>query len=300
MNRIVYASVFLLVLVLPGADLLAQPADSVSIQVEPIRNGVYMLGGRGGNIGLVVGADRVLMIDTQFAPLSERILEAVASVTDQPVRYVLNTHWHADHTDGNANMAAAGALIFAHDNVLARLSSEQNSLFFERTTPPAPLAARPVLTFNERLELQLGGVSARMFHVPAAHTDGDVVVHLPEANVIHTGDIVFYGLYPFIDVDSGGNLPGVIAAVAQIAELADESTVIIPGHGPLINREQLLAYGRMLSTVHDRLRAAIDAGQSLEQIQAAGITAEFDAEWGGGFIPPERWVALLYRSLTEG
>jgi len=281
----------------PGAA--AQSMDEVEIGVESINDGVHMLAGRGGNIGLVVTEDGAFLIDDQYAPLTDRILAAVGSVTDQPVKFVFNTHWHGDHTGGNENLAEKGSLVVAHDNVRERMSTEQVMEFFGRTTPASPDAALPVVTFNDEVTFHLGGHTINAFHVPHAHTDGDSVVHLPEANVIHAGDTVFYGLYPFVDVDSGGSLAGMISAVERIAEMADENTTIIPGHGPIIDREQLLGYHQMLVTVRRRLDAAIDAGRSLEDIQAAGITAEFDEQWGGGFIPPDRWVELLYRGATE-
>jgi len=233
------------------------------------------------------------------APLTDKILAAVRSVTDQPVKFVLNTHWHGDHTGGNENLAGQGTLVVAHDNVRERMSSEQVSEFFGRTTPPSADGALPVMTFDSTVTFYLGDQTVHAFHIPHAHTDGDSVVHLPDANVIHTGDIVFYGLFPFVDVDSGGSLAGMIAAVEQIAELADGETAIITGHGPVIDREQLLGYHEMLKTVHERLTDAIAQGQSLEDIKAAGITAEYDETWGDGFIPTERWIELLYRDLTR-
>lgn len=277
----------------------AQSMDDVEIGIEPLAAGVYMLTGRGGNIGLVVSEDGAFLIDDQYAPLTDRILAAVRSVTDQPVKFVLNTHWHGDHTGGNENLAEKGTLVVAHDNVRERMSSEQVSEFFGRTTPASADGALPVVTFNDAISFYLGEHEIRSFHVPHAHTDGDSVVHLPETNVIHAGDVVFYGLYPFVDVDAGGSLDGVIAGVERIAELADGETAIIPGHGPLIDREQLLGYHEMLKTVRERLGDAIEKGMSLEEIQAAGITSEFDEQWGGGFIPPDRWLELLHRGATE-
>ncbi|MFW5926756.1 MAG: MBL fold metallo-hydrolase [Wenzhouxiangella sp.] len=285
-----------------AAAVAAQPAfsqdmEDVEIGVESLTDTVYMLTGRGGNIGLVVTDDGAFLIDDQYAPLTERILEAVESVTDQPVKFVLNTHWHGDHTGGNENLAESGSMIVAHDNVRERLSSEQVSEFLDRTTPPSPDGALPVVTFSDSITFHPGGETVRAFHVANAHTDGDAVVHLPESDVIHAGDIVFYGLYPFIDVDSGGSLAGMIDGVERIAELAGSETQIIPGHGPLIDRERLLEYHHMLKTVHDRLSERIRFAQSLDEIKAAGITDEFDEKWGDGFISPERWVELLYRDM---
>lgn len=281
------------------APALTQDLDDVEIEVEALNDSVHMLTGAGGNIGLVVTDEGAFLIDDQYAPLTERILEAVGSVTDKPIKFVLNTHWHGDHTGGNENLAEAGSLIVAHDHVRERMSSEQVSEFFGRTTPPSPDGALPVVTFNDTVTFHLGDQTVHAFHVPNAHTDGDAVVHLPEADVIHTGDVVFYGLYPFVDVDSGGSLAGMIDAVERIAGLAGDDTRIIPGHGPLIGAAELSEYHEMLSAVHERLNEAIDAGQSLEEVQAAGITAEFDEKWGGGFIPPDRWVELLYRGMTR-
>lgn len=278
---------------------LSQDMDDVEIEVESLDDQVHMLTGRGGNIGLVVTDGGAFLIDDQYAPLTERILEAVESVTDQPIRFVLNTHWHGDHTGGNENLAEAGSMIVAHENVRERLSTEQVSDFFDRTTPPAPDGALPAITFSDSVTFHPNGETVHVFHVPNAHTDGDAVVHLPESDVIHAGDVVFYGLYPFVDVDSGGSLAGMIDGVERIAELAGDDTQIIPGHGPLIDREQLLEYHHMLKTVHDRLSERVRFAQSLEEIKAAGITDEFDEKWGGGFIPPERWVELLYRDAVD-
>lgn len=286
-------------MLLAASSASAQSMEDVEIGVESLGSGVHMLSGRGGNIGLMVTEDGAFLIDDQYAPLTDKILEAVRSVTDQPVKFVLNTHWHGDHTGGNENLAGQGTLVVAHDNVRERMSSEQVSEFFGRSTPASPDGALPVVTFSDAVTFHLGGQRIHAFHLPHAHTDGDSVVHLSDANVIHTGDIVFYGLYPFIDVDSGGSLAGVIEAVESIAERADADTAIIPGHGPLIDREQLLGYHAMLQNVKERLTDAIDSGKSLVEIQDMGITAEYDEQWGGGFIPPDRWVELLHRSLTE-
>lgn len=288
-----------LAVVMVALPALSQDMDDVEIGVESLGERVHMLTGRGGNIGLVVTDDGAFLIDDQYAPLTGRILDAVESVTDQPVRFVLNTHWHGDHTGGNENLAEAGSMIVAHDNVRERLSTEQIMEFFDRTTPPSPDGALPVITFSDSVTFHPGGETVHAFHVPNAHTDGDAVVHLPESDVIHAGDVVFYGLYPFIDVDSGGSLAGMIDGVERIAELGGDDTQIIPGHGPLIDREQLLEYHHMLKTVHDRLSERVRFAQSLEEIQAAGITDEFDEKWGGGFIPPERWIELLYRDAVD-
>jgi cyclase len=276
-----------------------QSMDEVEIVTHPVADGVYMLAGQGGNIGLVATSDGAFLIDDQFAPLTDRILAAVAEVTDQPVKFVLNTHWHFDHTGGNENLADAGVMVVAHDNVRQRLAAGQFMEFFGREVAPAPDGALPVVTFNDSITFHMGEHAIHAFHVANAHTDGDAIIHLAKADVIHAGDVVFYGLYPFIDAGSGGSLDGMIAAVGQMLDLAGEKTRIIPGHGPVIDRDQLADYGEMLQTVRSRLVERMEKGQSLTEIQADGITAEWDDGWGGGFIPPDRWVEMLYRSLKS-
>ncbi|MDT8439498.1 MAG: MBL fold metallo-hydrolase [Wenzhouxiangellaceae bacterium] len=278
--------------------LHAQDFSAVEIRTTPVADGVWTLQGAGGNLGLVVGEQGAFLIDDQYAPLTEKIQTAVAALTEQPIRFVFNTHWHGDHTGGNENLAEAGALVVAHDNVRKRMSAGQFMEFFGREVEPAADRALPVVTFNDRTSVHLGGHTVHAVHVPNAHTDGDAYVHLVEANVIHAGDIVFYGLYPFIDYGSGGHIAGMIDAVEALLAIADKDTRIITGHGgPVITRAQLVGYRDMLSTMHGRLKAMIDAGKSLAEVQTAGITAEFDAEWGNGFINPERWVELNYTGM---
>ncbi len=284
-----------LLMALSPMATFGQSMDDVEIVTHPVADGVYMLAGQGGNIGLITTSDGAFLIDDQFAPLTERILSAVAEVTDQPVKFVLNTHWHFDHTGGNENLAEAGVMVVAHDNVRQRLAAGQFMEFFNREVAPAPDGALPVVTFNDSITFHMGEHTIHAFHVANAHTDGDAIIHLAEADVIHAGDVVFYGLYPFIDTGSGGSLDGMIAAVGQMLELAGDQTRIIPGHGPVIGRDQLANYGEMLQTVRDRLVERMEQGQSLAEIQAAGITAEWDEDWGGGFIPPDRWLEMLYR-----
>lgn len=299
MNRLTLKILCAACALLPALGI-AQDFSSVEIRTTRVSDGLYALQGSGGNLGLVVGDKGAFLIDDQYAPLTDKIIAAVAEVTDQPIRFVFNTHWHGDHTGGNENMDAAGALIVAHDNVRKRMSAGQFMAFFESEVPPAPSGALPVVTFNDRVTFHIGGNTVHAIHVPDAHTDGDAIVHLEEANAIHTGDIVFYGLYPFIDYDSGGSLAGMIEATDRVLALADDDTAVISGHGgPVINNTQLKEYRSMLATVHERLVALIYAGKTLEEVQAAGVTSEFDEKWGQGFIGPERWVELNYKGMTE-
>ncbi|NKI36588.1 MBL fold metallo-hydrolase [Wenzhouxiangella sp. XN79A] len=281
-----------------AAPAIAQDLSSVEIRASEVADGVHVLQGAGGNLGLVVGEQGAFLIDDQYAPLTERIQAAVAAITDAPIRFVLNTHWHGDHTGGNENLAEAGALIVAHDNVRQRLSTGQFMAFFERDVPPAPDGALPVVTFNDRVTFHLGGHTVDAIHVPHAHTDGDAIVRLREADVIHAGDIVFYGMYPFIDYGSGGRLDGLIAAVDRMLGMSGASTRIIVGHGgPVIGRDELARYRDMLAAVHERLRTHLDAGLDLEAIQAEAPTADFDEFWGGGFIGPARFVEMNVRGM---
>jgi glyoxylase-like metal-dependent hydrolase (beta-lactamase superfamily II) len=212
---------------------------------------------------------------------------------------VINTHWHFDHTGGNENFGKAGAIIVAHNNVSRRMTRENFVRVMNRTFQPAPPAALPVISFSRDVSFHLNGEDTRVFHVAHAHTDGDSVVHFPESNIIHTGDIWFNGLYPFIDTDSGGSVAGVIAAVEKILSLADEETRIIPGHGSPGSRAGLQAYLDMLRTVRGRVQYLIGQGKSLEQIKALKPNADYDASLGNGFIKPDQFLEILYTSLTR-
>lgn len=263
--------------------------------VMQVADGLYMLSWRGGNVGVSVGADGVVLIDDQYAPQVPGLLEAIRSVTDAPLRFVLNTHWHGDHTGGNESMAGAGALIIAHDNVRKRL--EEGMLM--REIPPAPKAALPVVSYDGTMTIHFNGIEVHGFHVPPAHTDGDTVVLFRGRDVIHTGDLFFNGLYPFIDTQSGGRIEGVIAAVERVVSMCGPDTKIIPGHGPLADCDELAAYGAMITVIHERIAKLIAAGASEDEVVAAKPTAEYDAEWGGGFLGVERFVRLVYKNMTD-
>ena len=279
----------------------AQPNfDEVEITTTRLTEGVYMLMGSGGNIGVSAGEDGVVLIDDQYAPLTQKIKTAVAAISDQPIRFVVNTHWHGDHTGGNENLGKAGAVIVAHENVRVRLSSEQFMSFFDRRTPPAPDVARPVVTFTEDVTLHVNGDELHVFHADHAHTDGDAIVHWRNENIIHTGDLYFASSYPFIDLDSGGAIDGMIAGVDRALDLADEATQIIPGHGPLSNKQDLTVYRDMLKSIRTRVQTRMKEGKSLEEILASKPTAEFDERWGKGFIEPDQIVQFVYGSLSSG
>jgi cyclase len=286
-----------LALVAAGPDAVAQDYTDVTIERHDLGGGVYMLTGSGGNLAASVGEDGVLLVDDQFAPLTERILASLAEVSPERPRFVLNTHWHGDHTGGNENLEAAGSVIVAHATVRKRMSTEQFVQAFGRKVPASPPGALPVLSFERSLTFHLNGQDILAFHVPAAHTDGDVVVHFRGADVIHTGDTLFNGFYPFIDLSSGGSIGGLIAAVEQVLAIAGPATQIIPGHGVLAARADLVVYRDMLVTARDRVQQLIDEGKNPEAIVAAKPTADLDAKWGGGFMKPDFFTATLAQSL---
>ncbi|TMG76378.1 MAG: MBL fold metallo-hydrolase [Betaproteobacteria bacterium] len=258
-----------------------------------------MMTGSGGNLGVSVGEDAVFVIDDQFAPLTPKIQAAIAKLTDKPVKFVLNTHWHFDHTGGNENVGKAGAIIVAHENVRKRLSAEGFIEFLGMKTKPEPKIALPVVTFTRDLSFHLNGDDIEVHHVPRAHTDGDSIVQFRKSNVVHMGDTFFNKLYPFIDTSSGGSVAGVIAAVDRILKVAGDDTKIIPGHGPLGNKADLKAYREMLAAVSGNIRSQIGAGKTLEQVIASKPTAKYDEVWGKGFLAPEKFVAMLYGNLKK-
>jgi glyoxylase-like metal-dependent hydrolase (beta-lactamase superfamily II) len=288
--------------------LLAAPAapagaqqdfSAVTIEVVPVAPGVSMLVGRGGNIGVSAGADGVFLVDDQYAPLTDKIRAAVATIDVRPIRFVLNTHWHGDHTGGNENLGQTGTLIVAHDNVRVRMSSEQLITLWEQTVPPSPAGALPVVTFSDAVTFHLNGDEIHAFHVPPAHTDGDSIVHFRKADVIHAGDVFFSGGYPFIDLGTGGDVDGVAAAAERMLELAGEGTKIIPGHGPLATRADLVRYRDMLAGCRAAVAALIAAGKSREETIAAKPTAPFDEAWGQSWIKPDVFAGILYDSLSK-
>jgi glyoxylase-like metal-dependent hydrolase (beta-lactamase superfamily II) len=283
-----------------GTPLSAQASfDSVLVRAEPAGRGVHMLTGRGGNIALAVGDEFAFLVDDQYAPLTPKILAAVRGVTDKPVRFLVNTHWHGDHAGGNENLAKAGVILVAHDNVRTRMSTEQFIELFNSRTPPSPRAALPVVTFGESVTFHLGTETVHVVHVPPAHTDGDALVHFVQANTIHMGDTYFKDTYPFVDLSSGGSFEGVIRAADVALGYANDSTRIIPGHGPLASRADLKKYRDVMVQVRDRVAALIRQGKTREQVIAAKPTAEWDATWGAGFMKPDVFLGIVYQSLTK-
>lgn len=278
---------------------LASPAwaqqdfSKVEIKAHKLADTLYMLTGAGGNMALSAGPDTTFLVDDQFAPLAPRIQAAIAALTPRPVQFLLNTHFHFDHTGGNEAFGGAGAVIVAHDNVRRRMSGEQLISFIGARQPAAPKVALPVVTVPGELRLHLNGDEIHAFHAAHAHTDGDLIVHFVKAKVVHMGDVFFHGMYPFIDASSGGSADGVIAAADRVLALSDDSTRIIPGHGALASKADLQAYRDMLATVTQRIKTQRRAGKSDAEILASAPAAEFDAKLGGGFIKADRFVQMM-------
>jgi glyoxylase-like metal-dependent hydrolase (beta-lactamase superfamily II) len=293
------------ILAVCAAALLAAPAfaqddfSKVEIQTEKLSDNVYMMTGSGGNLGVSVGEDGVFLIDDQFAPLTPKIQAAIAKLSAKPVRFMLNTHWHFDHTGGNENLGKAGAIIVAQENVRKRLSREGFIAFLGMKTQPSPAIALPIVTFAQNVSFHLNGDDIRVFHAPNAHTDGDSVVHFVKADVVHAGDTFFNGLYPFIDTSSGGSVAGVLRAADRILAMSGERTKIIPGHGPLGAKADLKAYRDMLAAVSGNIAAQIKQGKKLEEVVASKPSAQFDAKWGKGFLAPDKFVEMLYGNLKR-
>lgn len=279
-----------------GATPLSRAADhwdSVAIETVPVGPGIYMLTGEGGNIGVSVGVDGTLIIDDQYAPLAGKIETALNRLAEGAPRFLINTHWHGDHAGGNEHFGRSGAIIVAHTAVRQALKIEKTIPLFNMHKPPSPRAALPVVTFDDRMMLHWNDHDIALLHAPNAHTDGDVIVHFRDANVIHMGDTFFNGFYPFIDTDSGGSIAGMIAAAERVLAMADAHTRIIPGHGPLADRAALMAYRDMLVIAEREIRALRDAGKTPDEIVAAKPTAALDPDWGKGFLAPDVWVRIL-------
>jgi glyoxylase-like metal-dependent hydrolase (beta-lactamase superfamily II) len=255
-----------------------------------------MLTGAGGNIGLSVGPSGTFVIDDQFAPPTDKILNAIWAITPQPVRFVINTHLHGDHTGGNENLGKAGAIVVAHENVRKRMSVEQLGAL-GRKTPPSPEGALPVVTFTEAVTFHWNGDEIRVRHAAPAHTDGDSIVHFVKADVVHMGDLFFNGNYPYIDTGSGGRVDGFLAAADQVLAATGEKTRIIPGHGPLATRADLQSYRDMIKTLRDRIAKLAAEGKSRDEVIAAKPTADHDAKWGTGFMKGDAFTGFVYDSL---
>jgi len=246
-----------------GFNVFAQ--NKADVKTIKVSKSIYMLQGQGGNIGVCVGEDGVFLIDDQFAETTPKIVATIKKISDKPIKFLLNTHWHGDHTGGNVNMGNNGVIIVAQNNVRVRLSN--NQMHRGKLKKALPKAGLPIITFTENIHFYFNDNTINVFHVHHAHTDGDAVVYFPDENVIHTGDIYFQGKYPFIDLETGGSVQGTIDAVNKILLLTDENTKIIPGHKNLSNKKELLAYRDMLVTIKDTVKKKIEEGKTKEEIK---------------------------------
>jgi cyclase len=291
--------VFLLVIVsLLFAATGSAQTDFTKVQMKAtkVAGNVWMLEGAGGNIGVSVGDDGLLIVDDQFAPLADKIRAALKGIADKKLHFILNTHWHGDHTGGNV-VFGPEATIIAHDNVRKRLATEQKSTVFNTTTPPSPKEALPVITFDQTLTVHFNGEDIRAIHYPKGHTDGDSVIFFSASNVVHLGDDFFAGRFPFVDLESGGSVEGLVKNIGELITKIPADAKLIPGHGPISTLDDLKSYHRMLQQTTEIVRGKISAGKTLDQIKSEGLPAEW-APWGTGFIKTDRWVETIYKSLT--
>jgi glyoxylase-like metal-dependent hydrolase (beta-lactamase superfamily II) len=281
---------------IPASGLAQDRFAAVEIKATHVHGTVFMLEGAGGNIGVSVGADGILIVDDQFAPLADKIRAALQKLGEGKLQFVLNTHWHGDHTGGNIEFSSE-ATIIAHHNVRKRMAAGQELL--GRQVEPAPAEALPVITFDDSLTIHFNGEEVRAVHLPPGHTDGDTVVFFEASNVVHMGDDLWTGRFPFVDLSSGGSVQGLERSMKKLlAELPDD-VALIPGHGPLSTKQDLEAYQRMLAASIELVRKQMSEGKSVEEIQKQGMAEEW-AEWGSGWIKTDQWLLAVHDSLAAG
>lgn len=277
---------------------VAQNFDNVTMKTTKIKDNIYLLQGAGGNIGLLIGEDGVFMIDDQYKELGDKIKNTIAELTSQPINYVFNTHWHFDHAGSNEAFGE-NAKIIAHDNVRKRLKEDHKITPFGWDVKAMTKAGWPVITFDEGFKMYLNGEEIQMIHGPAAHTDGDAFVYFKNANVIHTGDtFVRYG-FPFIDAYSGGSIDGMIAVLQKIIDTANSDTVIIPGHGALSKRTDVIEVQQMLKETRKLIFDAKNAGRSKEELIDSDILKDYSEKWSGSFIDTGLFIQLVYEGFEN-
>jgi cyclase len=276
----------------PVVEKMRAQLGSAPIETTKLADGLVMLSGPGGNVVVLFGREGKVVVDSFVQPAWSRLKATLDGLDGSPLKTLIDTHWHFDHSDNNANFRSAGAGILAHQNTKKRLSEPHDLLgmHFE----PSPPEALPTDTFADRRTVSLNGEQIILAYVPPAHTDTDILVHFGNGNVLHMGDLFFNGMYPFIDAGTRGTINGMISASDRALQMANDKTKIVPGHGPLGDRVALQKYRTVLATIRDRVRAQKAKGATLEQVQAAKPTAEFDAQWGKGMMGPNDFVALVY------
>ena len=274
----------------------APAQDEVELSIQRLSETISVLFGAGGNVAISAGHDGVFIVDDQFAEHGDAIIGAIGELSDQPIRYVINTHWHFDHTDGNKYFGDTGSIIIAHENARQRLLTGGNIRAVDRYTPPAPVEALPVVTFSKTLSLHLNGEEAQVMYLEPGHTDGDAIVFFKGSNVVHMGDVFRKGMYPLADLDSGGTINGIIDAMDVMLAIIDEKTTVIPGHGPIADKGDVLEYKEMCIVLRDRVAQMKRNGLTLEEVIAARPTAEFDEKWS---IGGETWKVIAVTALYE-
>lgn len=274
-------------------------AQGAALQTEKLTDSLHIVTGAGGNIGVLTGADGTLVIDTGLTPQTDDIIKAIKAIHSTPVQMVVNTHWHFDHVGSNEALAHAGARIVAHTNTRKRLSTDQTIEFFNKKFPAPPKSALPVLVFEEGLTLYWNDEEIHLQHVKPAHTDADILVHFRNSNILHAGDLLFNGFYPFIDYSTKGWIGGMVAGADKITALSDAQTKIIPGHGPMATRADVQAFRDMLATIQERIEKLIKEGKSVDEVIAAKPTADQDAKWGQGFLKPDDFARLAYLTIAK-
>lgn len=272
--------------------------EQATISSSKLSDTIHLISGKGGNIGVSIGSDGTFLIDDKFAPMSEAIMAKVKELGGDVPKFVINTHWHFDHTGGNENFGKKGSIIVAHENVRQRMSKDNFIAAFDKNVPASPAVALPVVTFNDQINFHLNGDAIKISHLANAHTDGDSVIHFTEANILHTGDTFFNGFYPFIDIDHGGSVKGMIQAADSMLSMINDQTQVIPGHGPIANKGDLQKYRDMLQSAYDSLSALKTAGKTVEQAVAAKPLKDLDAEWSGGIFKTDKWISVVYEGLN--
>ncbi|MCK5923891.1 MAG: MBL fold metallo-hydrolase, partial [Methylococcales bacterium] len=272
--------------------------DEVEVTTTKLSDSIHMLVGKGGNVGVFIGQDGTFVIDDQFAPMTEKLMAAIETLGGDSPRFLINTHYHGDHTGGNENFGDKGAMIVSHDNVRTRLAEGSMIKAFGMETPPAAATALPIMTYSANMHFHINDENVSLVHVPNAHTDGDTFIVFKNANVVHTGDIFFNGFYPFIDGDHGGSVKGMIDAADVVLAISDDETKIIPGHGPLADKAQLQAYRDMLETAYTALLALKNEGLTADEAIMRKPLASLDAQWGGGLFSTYKWIGLVYPALN--
>jgi cyclase len=278
------------------AQMRAQAANA-TLQTTKLRDNIYMISGAGGNMVVLDGPDGKVLVDSSFASVAPKLKQALDGISPSPLKLLINTHWHFDHTDGNESLHNAGALILAHENTRKRLSTTQRMPALNLEFPPSPEGALPQQTFAQDFNLYFNHEQLSLGYFSPAHTDTDIFIRYANGNVLHMGDIWFNPTYPLIDAGTRGNINGMIAGSTRGIELANADTKIVPGHGPLGDKAGLTKYRDMLATVRDRVQAQKSAGKSLEEVVAAKPTADLDSDWAKGFIKGDLFVSFVYSTL---